>query len=378
MKRILLTSTALVAFAGAAAADVSFSGTAKLSYNSGSADATVAGFQHDITITAAGSQALDNGYTASTSLTLDADAVASNATGAVVAGDISIANDSSSLTMAIGAADLKGAASLGASLTKQSAVGEIHSDDSLEAVADADDDNEADLDQRLTATASLAGATIRASLVDDGSYQLGVSTDLGGTSINVGIADTTYGVTVSGEAANASYALGFAGDNSYGINLSTTTGGADLGLNFGDAGWGISASMPLGAATMGIAVDSDGSDADTQIEWKMSVSTDLDGVTLTASMEDNNEYDLKAGYSMGAVSVAFATNEANAWSADIDYGLGNGVGIGVGTSANDGDYIDVDYDLGGGAAATVTWASQEDAGADNLDNGTTIAVSFSF
>ena len=67
MKSILFTTTALVAFAGAAAADghtsVSFAGEASAEYNSD------AGYSTAAEMTATGSATLDNGLTASTSLT---------------------------------------------------------------------------------------------------------------------------------------------------------------------------------------------------------------------------------------------------------------------------------------------------------------------
>ena len=84
MKNILLTTTALVAFAGAAAADghtsVSFSGEASVEYNSN------AGYSTAAEMTATGSATLDNGITASTSLTVDAVA------GSISAGSISLSS----------------------------------------------------------------------------------------------------------------------------------------------------------------------------------------------------------------------------------------------------------------------------------------------
>ncbi len=61
MKRILLTSTALVAFAGAAAADVTWSGTAGLGYNDDIDDGFYVDGDLDVTM----SQELDNGVTVS-------------------------------------------------------------------------------------------------------------------------------------------------------------------------------------------------------------------------------------------------------------------------------------------------------------------------
>ncbi len=93
MKNILLTSTALVAFAGAAAAgghtSVSFGGEASAEYNS------VTGYTTAAEMTASASATLDNGLTASTSFTLETTNFGSGEFGA---GSVSLSSDTASLT----------------------------------------------------------------------------------------------------------------------------------------------------------------------------------------------------------------------------------------------------------------------------------------
>ena len=93
MKNILLTSTALVAFAGAAAAGghtaVGFGGEASAKYNSLTGYATAA------EMTASASATLDNGLTASTSFTLETTNFGSGEFGA---GSVSLSSDTASLT----------------------------------------------------------------------------------------------------------------------------------------------------------------------------------------------------------------------------------------------------------------------------------------
>ncbi len=102
MKTILLTTTALVAFAGAAAADghtsVSFSGGASAEYNS------IGGFNTDADLDATMSADLDNGLTVSTSISIATDNYAETAT---TAGSITLSSDTASLTFG---EDLHGAA----------------------------------------------------------------------------------------------------------------------------------------------------------------------------------------------------------------------------------------------------------------------------
>jgi hypothetical protein len=361
MKRILLTSTALVAFAGAAAADVSFSGTAEFSYN----DTRAAAYANDIEIVAAGSAALNNGYTASASLTL-------NNTG-ITDGDITIANDASSITYDVGM-NATGAALIGDSMSQMSTVfnvfGDSEADEATPPTAE-----EVEEITVITGETSVAGANIAVSIDQDGNYQLGVSTDLGGTALAVGFdgaAGGAFGVQMSGSASAFEYTAAFGSNDAYGISATTTAGGADITLNAGDLGWDIGASMPLGAATVGIELD------DAQA-WTVSLATTMDAVSVDVSFQDNSDWDVALGYAAGAMTVDFATDEDSLWSIDATYDLGNGITAGAGTNSASAQYVEVDYDLGGGANVSLDYATAADINpAEEILEGTTTAVSFLF
>lgn len=349
MKRILLTSTALVAFAGAAAADVSFSGEASFEYNDGT------GFDSAVSITASGSAALDNGMTASASLDIsDADTVAS--------GDITLSSDTASITYHVGT-DGTGAAYLGDPLGKQGTLTNIF-ESSTASTEDAG----------ITASATLGGATISMSINAANEYQIGVSTDLGGTDLGLGFIEATgdFGATLGGSASNVDYSLAFASNDTYGLSASTTAGGADLSLDFGDAGWEIGASMPMGPATVGVTFD------DTSA-WEVSLDTSLEGVDLGFTFDDASDWTMSAGVAAGDVTVDFETDSASAWSIDATYDMGNGVTAGVGVDSASEQYLEVDYDLGGGANLSVDYATSADINpAEEIAAGTTVSVSFSF
>ena len=349
MKRILLTSTALVAIAGAAAADISFSGEAEFSYN----DAT--GFGSAVEMTAAGSAALDNGMTASASLTLeDANTVS--------AGDISLSSDTASITYHVGM-DGTGAAYIGDELDVQGTLANIF-EDSDSIVEDAG----------ITASASLGGATISMSINAANAYQIGVSTDLGGTDLSLGFIEATgdFGAQMAGSASAVDYTLAFGSNDTYGLSASTTAGGADLSLDFGDAGWEIGASMAMGPATVGVTMD------DTSA-WEVSLDTSLEGVDLGFTFDDASAWTMTAGVTAGDVTVDFETDSASAWSLDATYDMGNGVTAGIGTDSASEQYVEVDYDLGGGANLSLDYATSADINpAEEITAGTTVSVSFSF
>ena len=356
MKRILLTSTALVAFAGAAAADISFSGESEFSYNSFDS------FSASVSATAAGSAALDNGITASASITVEVTGDSSSTDFDVTGGDITLSSDSASITYHIGM-DGTGAAYLGDPLGKQGTLTNIFESSS----ADTEDAG-------ISASATLGGATISMSINASNDYQIGVSTDLGGTDLGLGfIEDTgTFGVTLAGSASAVDYSLAFGSNDTYGLSASTTAGGADLSLDFGDAGWEIGASMAMGPATVGLTMD-DASD------WEVSLDTSLEGVDLGFTFDESSDWTMSAGVSSGDVTVDFGTDSASAWSIDATYDMGNGVTAGAGTDSGSDQYVEVDYDLGGGANLSLDYATDDDINPDeDIREGTTVAVSFSF
>jgi hypothetical protein len=367
MKRILLTSTALVAFAGAAAADVSFSGSAEFSYNDGD------GFESTVSLTASGSQALNNGYTATASLTAEVvdDGLEDAGEGPFTAGNISVANDSSSITFHV-VGDGAGAAHISDVVGGSAGLAGIFSENANETAT-------------ISGSATVAGATISASLHDGNAYEIGVSTDLGGTMVAVGYAGGDFGASLSGAASSVDYTLAFASNDTFGVEVSTTAGGADLSLSMAEGSvWEIGASMPLGAATVGLTLDN------TQA-WEVSLETALDAVSLGFTFDNLSAWTMSADYAAGDLTVGFDTDSASAWNIDLTYDLGNGLTAGAGTTSTSVNYAEVNYDLGGGAALSLEYGSgnvvdPEDPLAllselgpdEDIAEGTTLSVSFSF
>ena len=354
MKRILLTSTALVAIAGAAAADISFSGEAEFSYN----DLTSYGSTIEMTVSA--SQALDNGFTASASADIDLE------TGAFTAGDISVASDSASITYYV-AGDGQEAGYIGEEVGKMSTLANIF-----------EDEDNIDEDAQISASASIGGANISMSLDSAETYQIGVTTDLGGTALALGLdEDGSFGAQMSGSASSVDYTLAMGSDDNYGLSATTTAGGADITVDFGDAGWEVGASMALGEATVGLTFD----DAN---DWEVSVGTALEDVSIGMTFDKDSDWEMNAGIAQGGISADVMFNSDDDVELTASYGLGNGltayVGYFDGTSVV--TYFGAEYDMGGGATVVVSNASSGAAVADELGQeyaeGTTVAVSFSF
>jgi hypothetical protein len=331
MKSILLTTTAMVAFAGAAAADghtsVSFAGEASVEYNSEDGYSTAA------EMTATGSATLDNGLTASTSLTIDAVAAT------ISAGSISLSSDTASLTFGT---ELDGAVF--------TAVGDEYA---------IGDDGEEGVLEGLVASVTMGETTLT------------VSAPMGAT---IETADVEVGVTTS--AAGWSLGFGLAND-AYAMTAAGTAGGADIGFGMSSNDeWDISVAYPVGAVTVSASTD----EAEA---WTVGAAYAADGVSAGFELNADDTWEITAGYTADGVTVAAAFTDASVMTLGATYDMGNGLTVGAGIE-DTVNYAFASYDLGGGANAFVDYtdaaADLEEVGPSERDiaTGTTVGVSFTF
>ena len=337
--------------AGVAAAEVTFSGTAKFGYNDTdhATGASVGAAFSDIDLNIAFSQELNNGYTAAASFEFDvanADQGASfNASDAV----ISLTNADSGIHYG----DTKHGAE-----NAWSAVGSM----------DNDDFRVAKNEMVTRADMTFGGAKIGISLGDD--------TNISGTEKDY----ISLGIT--GSAGAFSYALAHQNENTLwlddddntapsqqkttGVRVSTTLGGATVALGYAkndvDTSTGIEVSYPMGALTTTASYVKEGD----------------------ASEEDN--WDVKFVYAADAVGLTVATDESQDWNVDVSYEMGNGLSLFVGADDGGEDtYAGVSYDLGGGASLLASYAddsnnndTDDEVGPKDYKEGMTFQLSFAF
>ena len=334
MKNILLTTTALVAFAGAAAADghtsVSFAGEASVEFNSETGYATAA------EMTASASATLDNGLTASTSFTLETTNFGS---GEFAAGSVSLSSDTASLTFGTG---LDGAVF--------TAVGDDYAigDDGEEGVAEGVVASVTMGETTLTVSAPM-GATIETADVE-----VGLTTSAAGWSLGFGLANDAYAMTAAG-----------------------TAGGADIGFGMSsDSEWDVSVAYPVGAVTVSASTD----EAEA---WTVGAAYAADGMSAGFELNADESWEVTAGYAADGVTVAAAFTDASVMTLGATYDMGNGLTVGAGIEDTE-NYAFASYDLGGGANAFVDYtdaaAALEEVGPSERDIavGTTVGVSFTF
>jgi hypothetical protein len=326
MKSILFTTTALVAFAGAAAADVSLSGEASVEYNSD------AGYSTAAEMTAAASATLDNGLTASTSFTLEEAGIS--------AGSISLSSDTASLTFGT---DVDGAVF--------TAVGDDYA---------IGDDGEEGVAEGVVASVTMGETTVTVSApsTETADVEVGINTTAAGWAIGFGLADGEYAMTAAGTAGGVDVSFGMASDNDYDAGVSYTAGTVTVSGSIDEEN----------AWTVGAAYAADGVSA---------------GFEYSRDANDVDTWEATAGYAADGITVAAAFTDASVMTLGATYDMGNGLTVGAGLEDED-TYAFASYDLGSGANAFVDYtdaaAALGEVGPSERDiaTGTTVGVSFTF
>lgn len=383
---ILLTTTAIVAFAGAAFADghagVAFSGDFTLGFNDDNDDDDTVkigdndGFYWEGDLNVTGTAALDNGVTASASWEFD---IVDETNGQNIVSDgvlLSLTTDTAGLYLG----DTQFAAE-----TQWSAAGDMEAD----GFSEADGENVLRGDVMVAgieASVSLALGNANGDLVsndtdeDYDQLSFGASGDLGMFGFSVAYQEeATFGGPIP-DYWNQ-YNGDFNDSEIFGISGSVSVAGADITVAYAsnetldENSTGVQVSYPFGpiTGTVYYVSEDDGSD------------------------EDN--YGVTVAYADGPIAATLDYDYdqgVNKVSLDGSYDVGNGFTVLAGVydesdsalGANDGTdyYVAGTYDLGGGAELLVVYADAEVAGniaddeigANDYQVGTTVEVSFSF
>ncbi len=419
MKRTLLASTALVAFAGAASAEVTFSGSATLGYNDtrhGVASGIVAttaggttsadwgnggdytgaptatsdnnyGFYWDADLMVTFSQELDNGVTAAANFKID---VASEGSNGVA---LSSADYVLSLT-----SDM---ASLYFGDTQFAAEKHWKSAGDMETDGFSNQDGETTIRGDVTysgVNASVSYIVVTPQFGDANRWDLlDISAPIPqGTDnliqLSIG-ADATFGnftVAVAyQEAIDAAY-QGIGIDYN-GVDTFTACYSDNGDMNC-DELFGLSVSTSFSGADVTVAYSKDNTTGADSTGIK--VAYPVGPVTLTAyyvaeSAAAGDNWGINAKYASGpfAVTVDYQDDQGTAKTAvDGSYDVGNGVMVYAGyymqDNWDDSYYVAATYDLGGGASVLASYAdggSDDDAyGPNDYQQGTTVEVTFEF
>jgi outer membrane protein OmpU len=358
MKNILLATTAIVAFAGAAFAEghtgVSFAGDAEIGYN----DDFDAGMFWSLGLGVSGAAELDNGLTAS------------------ISGDVELNNAANSTFD-------------GNAVTIDDLVIGLSSDTASLRFGD------------TAPAADKIYSSAVTNIEDDGFFDEG---DLGEDAVLIG--EMTFGEATVGLSYNINNSNGGVDDDMSNLQIgaSTTVGSVGLSLGYQEQDGiapellALSATTTLSGVDLGLAYanNSTANQSSTGIQAGYtfgSVTANVFYVANDAGRDDN--VGVGINYASGPVTVGVVWHDGNDEDLQLNatYDAGNGLNLFAGYrdeggAANDTYfYVGGDYGLGGGANLRMSYADA-DAGvgtardelgaAEDVKNGATVAVSFTF
>ena len=285
MKKLLIASTALVATAGMASADITISGSAAAGihsglHNPGGTTAQADGIYSNAGVAFALSGATDNGISFSASV----DVMAGSK---IDAGDFEL---------------------------------------------DPDDDGAMDL-----AAVSMSG-TFGTLTFDNGGIENLYSDGLTN-------ADVSYATTVGAVSLTIAHDTAAATASANSVSAAYSASGMDFTLSASQATGGTSASVSV-AYTLNDSVSLTGETdqaAGGESVQTIGAKTTLNGVSVSVSSANNSTWDVDLGYTAGDFALTYGVDETDGWTATATSALGGGATFAAGVDNNDSMYAGVSF-----------------------------------
>jgi len=338
MKKVLLTSTALVMSAGVAAAEMTMSASAKLTYGNFGTGNFRAGYAHPLNGTAAGTAAAAPvPGIAHTSTTADA-TIGGAAAVSYTTADQTAGNNARAAQVALRAAALAPTAAETAA-EEAADINAMNLSRSLrQAAPDSTWSSEADLDVsgsggggNVTYSATLeldeSGEAAGAFTIASGGLTFVYDADDVGTLVTAGADgedDNTgdYMVSYAAGGLSASYETDVTSEDTE-IKVGYTSGDLTIGLRMdendnavgGDALTETSVGYSMGDATINVSAD----DAD---DWDASVAYVSGSTTMTLAADENSIYSLKLAYASGDMTFTARQEFGGTAAADSETEFG--------------------------------------------------------
>ncbi|WP_458792197.1 porin [Yoonia sp. MH D7] len=392
MKNILLTSTALVAFAGAAFAEshasddgVSFTGTAYLGFNDDDVWGED-GFYWAANLAVTMSKALDNGVTAAATFNIEVDDESGEGDSfeGDASNDYSLASSSYVLSLTSETASLFFGDTKFAAETHWKSAGDMHGDAF----------SESDGEVVLRGDIEMAGVSASVSMLvadEAGNYtsdagenydqlSFGLSGDIGMFNYSVAYQDeAVLGNTGGNGDFESAEAFGISGGASF-AGADVTVAYAQQSAYIGDdelQSFGVKVAYPFGPVTATVYYVAEDTKNSGDADDNYGLQLDYAAGAFTGLLKVRSE---------GEINTAATETE---WNIEGAYDLGNGLVVLAGAlNENEGDdadfYVGGTYDLGGGASILAMYAEDKDGdqedeiGSAEYLPGTTVKVAFTF
>ena len=334
MKKLLIASTALVATAGMASADITISGHAAAGIYSGLGNANAIAAVAAVEGLCA-TETATPGTTASNYATTD---------GACTAGDVQLSGNPAA-----------------------AAVAETFSDDGVYSNAGVDFTMTGATDNGISFSASVnidAGTE-----VDTGDFEFdgadGGTAGLGAVSMSgtfgtltfddggidnlyddgLAAADLSYSTTVGAIALTVAHDTAENSANANSVSAAYSASGMAFTLTASEAAAGTSASLAVAYSlndSVSITADTDQAAGGESVQT-IGASTTLNGVSVAISSANNSTWDVDLGYTAGGFALTYGVDETDAWTATATAALGGGATFAAGVDNNNSTYAGVSF-----------------------------------
>ena len=319
MKKLLIASTALVATAGMASADITISGHAAAGIYSGlgNADGVTAAAAAASTATAATAAASGTGFT-----TLAVDALTAKAE--TFSGDGVYSNAGVDFTMT-------GATDNGISFSAS-----VNIDAGTEI-----DAGDFELDGADGGTAGLGAVSLTGAFGTVTFDDNGIDNLYNGDFTS---ADVSYSTTVGAVSLSVAHdTAGVATANS--MSAGYAASGMTFTLAASEAAAGTSSSLTVAYALNDSVSVTGKTDqvAGAESIQTITASTTLNGVSVALSSANNSTWDVDLGYTAGGFALTYGVDETDAWTATATTALGGGATFAAGVNSDDAMYAGVSF-----------------------------------
>ncbi|MDA9301942.1 hypothetical protein N9Q15_02085 [Amylibacter sp.] len=354
MKKLLIATTALVATAGMASADISISGHA------------AAGIYSSLDTKAASSAAIVAPEAGSAAETAADAALTAAGDAEALALDAFEQNPSAALEAAYYAAVVATNAAQDV-LFGADAVAKTYSGDGIYSNAGVDFTMTGATDNGITFSATVnidAGTEIDAGDfeldgADGGTAGLG-SVSMSGTfgtltfddggienlySDGLTNADVSYATTIGAVSLTIAHDTDAATSSSNSVSAGYTASGMAFTLTASEAAAGTSTNLAVAYAlndTVSLTAETDQA-AGAESVQTIGASTTLNGVSVAVSSANNSTWDVDLGYTAGGFALTYGVDETDGWTATATAALGGGATFAAGVNDEDSMYAGVSF-----------------------------------
>ena len=316
MKKLLIASTALVATAGMASADITISGHAAAGIYSGLGNKNAVATA--VPAVAAVADANATGY-----LNLATDEVPVSAE--TFSGDGIYSNAGVDFTMT-------GATDNGISFSAS-----VNIDAGMEV-----DTGDFELDGKDGGTAGLGSVSMTGAFgtltFDDGGIENLYSDSLTN-------ADVSYATTIGAVSLTVAHDTAAAVNSANSLSAGYTASGMAFTLTASEAKAGTSTKLAVAYAlndTVSLTGKSDQA-AGAESVQTIGAKTTLNGVSVSVESANNSTWDVDLGYSAGGFALTYGVDETDGWTATATSALGGGATFAAGVDSNDSMYAGVSF-----------------------------------